>query len=655
MTTFAEIGVRGDILKGLDALGFDKPTPVQAQIIPILLQEPRDLIGLAQTGTGKTAAFGIPLIQGIDTADKQTQALVLCPTRELCVQVAGDLAVLGRFVQGVTTVAVYGGASVESQITALKRGAHIIVATPGRLHDLMRRGRIDLAGIGTLVLDEADEMLQMGFQDELNAILAGTPADKNTLLFSATMPREVETISRKYMHDPLEITVGRRNGGAENVRHIYYQTQARDRYQAMRRIIDLHPEIYGIVFCRTRQETQEVAEQLIRDGYAAEPLHGDMAQGQRDLVMNKFRRRQLQLLVATDVAARGLDINDLSHVINYNLPDDAAAYTHRSGRTGRAGRSGISVSIIHSREMHRITLIEHMMNRKFEHGRIPSGTEICGRQLAKLIETVKQVEVHQEQIGPLMEELAGQLASLNREELIAHFVSHSFNRFLESYREAPDLNVVAARESRTAGYSRATAGNSRATSNNRTAGDKKNVPSPHNRTANLTRLQLNVGRKDGVHVKRLIGQINETAGTKGIRIGQIEIMNSTTTLEAESNGVGRVIDALNGLMINGKPVITEVAREQGRNPEGATVRKTEAASGWKGERTTGRKPGGANGWKPEGANVRKFPPTLKQAKSAKPGRGVVIGRSDRPVVSARPMPGGLLKVDGGRLTISSER
>ena len=337
MKTFAELGIDNDILKGLAELEFTTPTPVQEQIIPTLLARQVDMIGLAQTGTGKTAAFGVPILQMIDVKRKQTQALVLCPTRELCVQVAKDMTAYAKYMPGVNILAVYGGASIETQINALRRGIQIIVATPGRLHDLMRRGKVNINAIRTVVLDEADEMLQMGFQEELNAILAETPADKNTLLFSATMSREVTAIAGKYMTDPVEVTVGRRNAGAENVDHIYYMVQAKDRYPALKRIVDSNPDIYSIIFCRTRQETQEVADKLMQDGYNADALHGELSQAQRDLVMNKFRRRNLQLLVATDVAARGLDVNDLTHVINYNLPDETSQYIHRSGRTGRAG------------------------------------------------------------------------------------------------------------------------------------------------------------------------------------------------------------------------------------------------------------------------------------------------------------------------------
>jgi len=392
MNTFADIGINNDLLKGLSSLGFQEPTPVQAQVIPLMLERQVDLVGLAQTGTGKTAAFGLPLIQMTNTQSRQTQGLVLCPTRELCVQVAKDLEAYSRHVEGLRILAIYGGASIEQQIKVLRKGVQIIVATPGRLCDLINRRKVDISGVRYVVIDEADEMLQMGFQDELNAILAKTPSEKNTLLFSATMSREVAAIAKKYMSDPVEVTIGKPNAGAENVRHEYYMVQAKHRYLALKRIVDNCPNNYSIIFCRTRQETQEVANKLIQDGYNADALHGDLSQPQRDQVMRKFRCKNLQLLVATDVAARGLDVNDLTHVINYNLPDDIVYYTHRSGRTGRAGRTGTSVAIVHMKERFKIGQIEKKIKKKFKQCRIPSGEEICKKQLVSLVDVVTKVE-----------------------------------------------------------------------------------------------------------------------------------------------------------------------------------------------------------------------------------------------------------------------
>jgi ATP-dependent RNA helicase DeaD len=571
MTAFSELGINNDILKGLVELGFTTPTPVQEQIIPTLLARQVDMIGLAQTGTGKTAAFGVPLLQLTDVHRKQTQALVLCPTRELCVQVAKDMAAYARYLPGITILAVYGGASIETQINALRRGIQIIVATPGRLHDLMRRGKVNIKSIRTVVLDEAEEMLQMGFQDELNAILAETPPEKNTLLFSATMSREVAAIADKYMTDPMEVTVGRRNAGAENVDHVYYMVQAKDRYPALKRIVDSNPDIYSIIFCRTRQETQEVADKLMQDGYNADSLHGELSQAQRDLVMNKFRRRNLQLLVATDVAARGLDVTDLTHVINYNLPDETSQYIHRSGRTGRAGKAGTSIAIIHLREKHRIAEIEGKLKRTFQKQPIPSGQEVCEKQLLRLIEIMKQVEVEHKQIDPFLPAIMATLADLDREELIKRFVSVEFNRFLEYYRNAPDLNVVEYKKSHEIRnvYKGGQISNlspnrsDKSVSSNRRA--QVSNPSPNKiakPTAQFTRFIINVGKKDGANPGRLIGEINDATGNRGIRFGKIEIMNTSTMLEVENTFSSQVLGAFAGLMINGKHVVISPAKDK---------------------------------------------------------------------------------------------
>jgi ATP-dependent RNA helicase DeaD len=555
-TTFAALGIQNEIIRGLDELGFSNPTPVQEQIIPLLLAQKVDIVGLAQTGTGKTAAFGIPLIQLSDVRSKKTQALVLCPTRELCVQVARDLAAFGRYVPGLMISAVYGGASIEGQVRALRQGAQIIVATPGRLNDLIRRREVDISVIRAVVLDEADEMLQMGFQEELTAILAETPAVKNTLLFSATMPRAVASIAGTYMRNPLEITVGQRNAGAENVRHLYYMVQAKDRYQALKRLIDLNPALYAIIFCRTRIEVKEVADKLMQDGYNADSLHGELSQSQRDHVMTKFRSRNLQILVATDVAARGLDVNDLTHVINYNLPDDLASYTHRSGRTGRAGKTGTSIAIIHLRERHRIKEIESLLKKRFEPGRIPSGQEICREQLLHLIDSVRQVEIDHERIEPLLTTIADKLAGLDPEELIKRFLSIELNRFLNYYHAAPDLNVP----EKGSDYL-----------DDRKGGDRYPRSGPN---VAFTRVSINFGKKDGMHATLLIGQINEAVGP-GVRIGRIEIKDRATMFEAESRFIRQVQRALERLKINGRDVALEIdhgqptkAARQGGRPAG---------------------------------------------------------------------------------------
>ncbi|RLD83641.1 MAG: ATP-dependent helicase, partial [Bacteroidetes bacterium] len=441
MITFKETELNPEILKALDELGFVNPTPIQEKTIPHLLSSERDLVGFAQTGTGKTAAFGLPIIHQIDTKSKNVQAIILSPTRELCVQIAQDITNYAKYTKGLNVVAVYGGTSIDTQIRSLKKGAQIVVGTPGRTLDLIKRKKLKLSTVEYLVLDEADEMLTMGFKDDLDAILEGTPAEKQTLLFSATMPKEIANIAKKYMKDSVEISAGKKNIGAENVNHIYYMVNARDRYLALKRIADINPKIYGIVFCRTRRETKEVAEKLMGDGYNADALHGDLSQAQRDYVMSRFRTKKLQLLVATDVAARGLDVTDLTHIINYNLPDDLEVYIHRSGRTGRAGKKGISISIIHSRETGKIRMIQKKVGKTFEHIPVPSGKEICGKQLYNLIDKVEKIEVDESQIEQFLPEIYKKLDWLSREELIKHFVSAEFNRFLAYYKNAPDLNV----------------------------------------------------------------------------------------------------------------------------------------------------------------------------------------------------------------------
>jgi ATP-dependent RNA helicase DeaD len=563
MNTFAEIGINNDIIKGLLSLGFQQPTPVQAKVIPLMLEKRVDMVSLAQTGTGKTAAFGVPLIQLTDGKNRRTQGLVLCPTRELCMQVARDMNAFARYVGKLNILAVYGGAAIEPQIKALRRGCQIIVATPGRLNDLINRGQVDLSSLAYVVFDEADEMLQMGFMDDLNAILAKTPPEKNTLLFSATMSKEVAAIARK-MSDPVEITIGRRNAGAENVSHEYYVVRARDRYLALRRIIDNNPGAYGIIFCRTRKDTNEVANKLMQDGYNADALHGDLSQGQRDQVMKKFRRRDLQLLVATDVAARGLDVNDLTHVIHYNLPDDLAGYTHRSGRTGRAGRTGISLAIVHLKERYRIREIEKNIQKKFTLCRVPSGREICEKQLLKLLDTVRDVEVNHKQIDALQDRIAAKFADMKPEEIIQKFISLELSRFLEG-QNGPDINVSAS----------ASAEKPRG----KTARPRRDPGDPSRGRQNFSRFSLNVGRRDGILPQGLMGRINRMIGGGKIRIGKIEIMRNTTHIEADSKFSRQILDAFQDFSINGKTVvIKKAARDQGarrpasKSPQGAVDR-----------------------------------------------------------------------------------
>ncbi|MBN1380942.1 MAG: DEAD/DEAH box helicase [Deltaproteobacteria bacterium] len=577
MKTFNELGIREDILRSLEDLDFVRPTPIQERVIPILLADHADAIALAQSGTGKTAAFGIPLLQSADAGSQQTQALVLCPTRELCLQVANDIAAYGKYVERVKVLAVYGGANIETQISALRKGVQIVVATPGRLNDLMRRGRVDISAINTVVLDEADEMLQMGFQEELNAILAETPADKNTLLFSATMPHELKAIIGRYMTDPVQVTIGRRNAGAENVSHQYYVVQAKDRYPALKRIVDVNPDIYSIIFCRTRQETQEIADKLIQDGYNAEALHGDLSQVQRDTVMNKFRRRNTQLLVATDVAARGLDVDDLTHVINYNLPDDSVNYTHRSGRTGRAGKTGISIILIHMREYHRIRELESKLKKSFSKHAIPMGAEICEKQLMKLIGTMKNIDVDNRQIDPFLPAVMESLKKLDREELVKRFVSVEFNRFLDYYRNAPDLNVVerknrqenrADREEKKPGRKARDAydrkkqdSESKVVFEGKKRRDESGDAYSESSTA-YSRFKINAGKKDGASPSRLMAEINEIVGDRRIRFGKIDVLNNETILEVESRFAKKVLEAFQDVMIDDEPVVIEPANDE---------------------------------------------------------------------------------------------
>ena len=517
MITFKELGLKEDILRAIEELGFEFPMPIQEKVIPFMAESKNDLVALAQTGTGKTAAFGLPILQQIDVNRKQTQALALAPTRELCIQIANDLKNFSKYMNGVKVVPVYGGEDIVKQLKQLDIPPQVLVATPGRLIDLLERKKVNLSTIDFLALDEADEMLDMGFQEAIETILEKTPESRQTLLFSATMPKEIANIARKYMKDSEEITVGKRNAGAENVDHIYYVVQAKQRYLALKRIVDLNPDIYGIVFCRTRQETKEVADHLMKDGYNADALHGDLSQSQRDTVMQKFRIKNLQLLVATDVAARGLDVNDLTHVINYNLPDDIDSYTHRSGRTGRANKSGISISIIHTKERFKIKDIERIINKKFEQQQIPNGLEVCKKQLFHLVDKMENIEVNEEQISQYMPVIYQKLQYMDKEELIKRFVSSEFNRFLEYYKNAVDLNIPEKPEK----------------------GGRTNKK-------DCMRLKLNLGSKDGFNPKRVLGLINDFTNDKSINIGAIEITNKFTFFDVDSDQADKVMDAFRG-------------------------------------------------------------------------------------------------------------
>jgi ATP-dependent RNA helicase DeaD len=557
---FTEMGLSEDILMGIRKLGFETPTPIQEKVIPILIENSRDIVGLAQTGTGKTAAFGLPLLQNISLRDNYPQMLVLSPTRELCLQITRDLENFSKFKSGIKIVAVYGGASMDKQISALKQGVHIIVATPGRINDLLRRKKADLSRINSLVLDEADEMLKMGFREEVDAILASTPNEKNTLLFSATMSGDIANIAKSYMNDPVEVSIGTKNAGADNVSHIYHMVHAKDRYAALKRVADYNPDVYGIVFCRTRQETKEVAASLMKDGYNAEALHGDLTQAQRDYVMQKFRDRNLSLLVATDVAARGLDVNDLTHVINYNLPDDSENYTHRSGRTGRAGKEGTSVSIIHTKEMGKVREIERAIKKKFVPMPVPGGQEICERQLFSLINRMTCAEVNHEQIDPYMGSVYEMLNELSKEELIKRFVSLEFNRFLNYYKNAVDLTVEA-RTSKSSKFERFENEGSRFEGSrhggSRHEGDDSSSRRRRNSNIPMTRIIFNVGKGKEISKKDIIELLTSSAGRRDLDIGQIEIFKRASSVEIDRKLAPKIISEMNRRFYKGIKIDAE--------------------------------------------------------------------------------------------------
>lgn len=563
MKTFEELGVSPEIRKAIEELGYENPMPVQEEVIPYLLGNGNDVVALAQTGTGKTAAFGLPLIQKIDVKNCVPQALVLCPTRELCLQIAGDLTDYSKYITDLKILPVYGGSSIDSQIRSLKRGVHIIVATPGRLIDLMERKVAQLATIRDVVMDEADEMLNMGFTDSINAILENIPQDRNTLMFSATMSPEIARIAKTYLHEAKEITVGTKNEGSKNVNHVAYIVHAKDKYLALKRVVDFYPQIYGIVFCRTRKETQEIADKLIQDGYNADSLHGELSQAQRDLVMQKFRQRHLQLLVATDVAARGLDVNDLTHVINYGLPDDTESYTHRSGRTGRAGKTGISIAIINLREKGRMKEIEHIIKKKFEVSVLPSGQEICQQQLIKVIDDIEKVKVNEEEIETFLPGIYRKLDWLDKEDLIKRVVSLEFNRFLDYYKNAPEIEQPKANEKKSE------AKESR-------KGDKEKVGRKAEK--GYTRLFLNLGKTDGFYTNQIIDLVNRNLRKERIQIGRIDLMQNFSFFEVIQEQAPQVLKALNKVVLSGgRKVCVEIAGENTGKSDKSGKKKKVAA------------------------------------------------------------------------------
>jgi ATP-dependent RNA helicase DeaD len=542
MKNFSDIKLNENIAKSLDELGFISPTPIQSKTIPLLLDTKQDLIGAAQTGTGKTAAFGIPSIHLTDISDKSVQTLILCPTRELCIQITKDLKKYSKYVKGVQIVPVYGGASMETQIRALKKGSQIVVGTPGRTKDMIKRKKLSLVSIDRVVLDEADEMLSMGFKEDLDFILSKATAGVQKLLFSATMPKKVTSIIKNYMKNPVTIAVDPVNTAATNVLHQYHVVQAKDRYETVKRIADINPNIYGIVFCRTRRETKVVSNRLMVDGYNADALHGDLSQSQRDEVMNRFRKSQLQLLVATDVAARGLDVNNLSHIINYNLPDDPEIYTHRSGRTGRAGRTGISIAIVHSRELRRLKDIEKISGVTFSKELVPTGEDICKKQLYALIDKIKNIEVDNEKIEPFLSSIHKKLDGLDRDQLIKHFVYAEFSRFISYYKNARDVNVFSAKKS------------------SRSRTDRKSRGRDNSSKNNFTRFHINIGTKHRLNPLKLISLINESLNSDIHEIGKIEILKTFSFFEIDSIVSQELLESLNETKFNNVKVKVDISK-----------------------------------------------------------------------------------------------
>lgn len=540
MSQFQDYNLNPAILRAIDELGFKEPMPIQQETLPVLLSQKTDLVGLAQTGTGKTAAFGLPLLQNIDASQRCVQALVLCPTRELCVQISKDLKNYSKYLPEVLVVPVYGGASIEAQFKELAKKPQIIVATPGRLEDMIRRNKIDFSNVRTIVLDEADEMLDMGFQEDVDAILEYMPEEKNIHLFSATMPVEVEKILNHYMKEPVRISIGQKNSGTANVRHIHYLIRANDRYLALKRFIDYTPSIYGIVFCRTKLETQEVADNLIHDGYNAASLHGDLSQAQRDLVMNHFRQRYLQILVATDVAARGIDVSDLTHIINYNLPDETAVYIHRSGRTGRADKTGICLSLIHSREKHKIKAIEKQLGQSIERAMVPSAKQVCEKQLFNHIDRLEKVDIMRDDIADYLPIVFRKLGWLTPEELITRVVALNFNRFLDYYKDAKDLNFDDSKPEKSK-------------DSKKSKSDKKGYDD-----SGLQRVFFGKGKKDKIKPNNIIGKINDVTGTKDIRIGRIDMMENFSFVDVDESQAQFIVDCFADARKNKEGIRVEI-------------------------------------------------------------------------------------------------
>ena len=579
MKTFEDLGVDPRLLKAIEELGFEHPMPIQEMVIPHLISKEGDVVGLAQTGTGKTAAFGLPLLQRINPDSDATQALVIAPTRELCLQIAGDLADFAKYLDGVKIIPVYGGSSIDSQIKAIRKGAQVIVATPGRLIDLIKRGVVKLDSVNTVILDEADEMLNMGFIDDINEILSHVPEDRKMLMFSATMPKEIAAIARNFMKDPVEFVAGNKNEGSKNVKHIYYMVKAHDKYLALKRVADNNPDIYGIIFCRTKRETQEIADKLIADGYNADCLHGDLSQAQRDLAMKKFRDHVTQLLVATDVAARGLDVDDLTHVINYGLPDDVAVYTHRSGRTGRANKTGVSVAIIHSRERSKLREIEKRIGKTFEYKKVPTPDHIIEKQIYNLADRIERVEVDDAQIERFLPGVRKKLEWLSEEDLLKRVLSLEFNRLLEYYRDMPDIDLNAdAKKDR---------GESGERRDRKSRGERRERGDKDRRTAEdgYERLMVNIGKAQGFFPGNLMELINRSVVGSKPEIGRIDLMPEYTLFDVRKKDARKVVDALRNADFFGRKVKAEFATDRDYSREAkdrakkAELKKSKAESG----------------------------------------------------------------------------
>ena len=579
MKTFEELGVSEEIRRAIEELGFENPMPVQEEVIPYLLGNKNDVIALAQTGTGKTAAYGLPLLQKTDASRKDTQAVILSPTRELCLQIADDLNSFAKYIDGMHIAAVYGGTDIGSQIRTLKHGVQIIVATPGRLLDLINRGVAQLDQVNNVVLDEADEMLNMGFSESINAIFESVPEDRNTLLFSATMSKEIEKIALNYLHDHKEIVVGSRNEGAEHVNHIYYLVNAKDKYLALKRIVDYYPRIFAIIFCRTKLETQDIADKLIKDGYNAEALHGDLSQQQRDLTMQKFRQHTVQFLVATDVAARGLDVEDLTHVINYGLPDDIESYTHRSGRTGRAGKKGTSISIIHTREKFKVRQIEKQIGKDFVDGTLPSPEEICKKQLFKTMDDIMKTDVDEEQIAPYMEEINRQFDYIDKEDIIKKMVTITFGKFLDYYKNAPEIVKPESGRGKRGAEGRGSEGRGRVSNGRR----------KHEAEAGFKRLFINLGKADGFYPGEIMQYLNKHVQGRQ-EVGHIDLLSKFAYIEVPEQDAKKVMKALNGTEYKGRTVRCNDADEEGhgRAARGEGARSERGSRGGRSSERGGR-------------------------------------------------------------------